>query len=42
VEVFFLRRNGARFVFPDIEDKAFVSSDDIVLVLPSPAATGGT
>ena len=42
VEVSFLRRNGARFVFPDIEDKAFVSSDDIVLALPSPAATGGT
>jgi len=25
VEVSFLRRNGGRFVFPDIEDKAFMS-----------------
>ena len=42
LEVLFLRRNGARFIFPDIEDKAFVSSNDIVLSLPSPTATGGT
>ena len=42
VEVSFLHKNGARFVFPDIKDKAFVSSDNIVLALPSPAATGRT
>ena len=42
VKVSFLHRHGARFVFPDIEDKVLVSSHDIVPVLPSPAATGIT
>ena len=38
-EVSLLQRNGAWFVFPDIKDKAFVYSDDIVLAPLSPAAT---